>query len=584
MPPLLVGLLLAALLLGGVASAPWQRFVGAPSSPAGDHLWGLSVTAQGLWTQGPLIRDADDIGFPDGFRALQYEAANLLLFLPGYWLGGGGVAGRALGWNGLHAGVVVLGALGAALLGRRSIGPRPALLVMAAAFAGSPWLLAHPTMGHSEYLAVWMLPWALWAGGRFLAGEGLRWAVLAAACLATMAATASYLPVFLALVVTPWLGAEAWARRRPGRLLLMAALAVPPVLGFAWLMTLPWPQGHAALAGQFEAAQRPGLVLGPQLSGMLRLWPGPPEADNNEQAAYLGLAALALGAIGAAVDRRARAALALALGLGILTLGTVVQVGGQRWLLPAGWLEALVPPLAMVHFWQRLAPVLALPLALAAAIGADWLGRRAGRPLPVAIACGALLLVDQATWPRGLVLPAATTELAAPAALLRLVASAPPGALVPLPFALPNLAGPQVSTGPMLLWQLEHGRPISTRQALLSDGLLRTSWLLRTVGNSQADRPGRGEPGPVDQLSAPERACARADVAALRSQGFAALLLSLEAGEGDRLRPLLDPLFVERTDGAFVLYPLDVWEGGEEEGTPCALPAAARKLASVLRL
>ena len=42
---------------------------------------------------------------------------------------------------------------------------------------------------------------------------------------------------------------------------------------------------------------------------------------------------------------------------------------------------------------------------------------------------------------------------------------------------------------------------------------------------------------------------------------FAALLLSLQAGEGYRLRPLLDPLFVERVDGDFALYPLDAITG-----------------------
>ena len=54
---------------------------------------------------------------------------------------------------------------------RMSLSTRLLGLVLVAAFAASPFLLAHPWMGHSEYLPIVLWPWQIWSLRRWLRGE-----------------------------------------------------------------------------------------------------------------------------------------------------------------------------------------------------------------------------------------------------------------------------------------------------------------------------------------------------------------------------------------------------------------------------
>lgn len=588
LPSLLIAAVVALLMAWSVLPDPTGRLIGHPDTPGLDHLWGLWVTADGLWTHGPLLRDTPGANFPHGFRALQYEAANLLLFLPGFWLGGGGAAGAALGWNLLHAGAPLVGALGCWLLGRDLVGPEPAIAVLVAVFAASPFLLAHPAMGHSEYLPVMLWPWQIWLLRRWLRGGPVGLALLSGLLLGCMAATASYLPVFLALLSVPLavglVIGQPPAQRRWLHLLPVALVALVLVLAFGWALSLPWPRGHGAFAGQATAGLRPAPALESVLAGMLRLWPGEPLTDMNEQAAYPGLVALALGLLGAVRVRAARGWLALALVAFLLGAGPAVQAGETRLLLPAGLLTQLLPPLGLVHWWQRMAPVAALPLGVAALHGAHQLTRRLPWPGLVALLLAGGALADQATWPRGAVLPAPTMSMAPPSGLQPLLAQAAPGALLQVPLPIINLPGRPVSTGPYLAWQAAHGRAVSTRQALVGDSTLQHSYLARAVANRQA-HPGGGARGGslvgVGPLSATERRCALADGAALHDQGFAAVVLYTDQAGAEAVARLLDDLLGEpAVDLGVRLYSLDQLDPGEA----CDLPRPARVVASVLRL
>ena len=106
-----VGVLLALSWFGGVLLNPHVEALGGGWTEAPGHLWGLWVAADGLWSHGPYVRDAA-LGFPGTYRVHLMDPVNLLPFLPGYWLGGGGAMGATLGWNLLH-----LVALGVALWG-----------------------------------------------------------------------------------------------------------------------------------------------------------------------------------------------------------------------------------------------------------------------------------------------------------------------------------------------------------------------------------------------------------------------------------------------------------------------------------
>ncbi len=587
LPAVVLLLILAIVLAAPILGQPTARVLGSASSPTLDHLWGLWVTAEGLLQHGPFLRDSAGLAFPDGFRALQYEAPNLLLFLPGFWLGGGGPSGAALGWNLLSLGAPLLAGVGAWLLLRDELGDRPENAVGVAAFAGGAWMLASPFMGHSEYLAAALWPWHLWALGRLLAGGRWPWLLAAGLSLGAMAATASYLGVFLLLLEPPLaltLQRQAPLRRRALCLLGVALVALLVAGAFAVALVQPWPRGHGAFAGQLSLARRPIPGWRMVLHGLLRLVPGPLGLDTNEQAAYPGLVVLALGTLGAVVERRARPWLAVGLLATLLGAGVALRVGPQALMLPAGGLVQSHSLFAMVHWWQRIGVLSPLPLGVAAAFGARHLGLRLGWPSALALGLGLLILLDQSSFPRGWVLPPPSQPLPRAPALGPLLEALPPGGLVVYPLPLVHLPGEDpVSPGPYLVEQMSHGRPISTVQSLSADSTLRWSLLSRLVANRQAGHSGRasGETPGVGSLSPSQRACVAADMAALADHGFAGILLYRDRPSGPTvealLREALGPPAAESADHA--LWPI---KGPTNGARPCSLPEPAAAIVPVL--
>lgn len=441
---LVLGLMAVVLALGTAVLDPLHLAVGSADSAARDHLWGLWVTADSLFRSGPFIRDAPDVAFPIGFYGLQYEAANLMFFLPGYALGGGDATGAVLGWNLLHAGTAAAASAGCWLLGRDLMSARPELLVLMAAFACSPFLLAHPHTGHSEYLPVALWPWHLWALFRWLRGGTWRWAVMAGLSLGGMAATASYLPVFLTFLEVPLGAVLAWRAGPRGlaRLLLVATIALALAGAFGVALSQPWPRGHGALVAQMTATTVPFPSLQELMSGITRFWPGQPAMMSNEQPAYPGVVVCGLALLGAVFRKEARGWVLLgALGI-CLGLGVGLTHDAQRYLLPVGQLTHWLPMLGAVHFWERVAPLAALPLGIAAAYGTQVLGLRVHAPRAAAVALALAVVADQATWPRARVLPQPSFELRPPAELLEVLDELPKGALLQLPIPFVHLPGP----------------------------------------------------------------------------------------------------------------------------------------------
>lgn len=580
LPTLLVGLVLLVLTSASVVLAPTGLAIGRGDSAVPDHLWGLWVTAEGFFAHGPYLRDTSEIGWPEGFRALQYEAPNLLGFLPGYWLGGGGVRGAVLGWNLTHIGAVLLAVFGCWRLGRRWLGAEPQVALLSAGFAGSAFFALHPTMGHSEYLAVALYPLHLSWLGAYLEEGRPRHAALAAVSLGLMGATASYLPVFLAVIELPvaigWgLRAGPW-RRSLLRLVVVAVPAVVLVLGFVWAMTWPWPLGHGAFAGQAAVGQRPTPELSSVLHGLLRLWPGSLDVRMNEQPGYPGLVLLVLALVGTV--RAPRSALPwLVAGLSALALsaGPDVMLGGRPVPLPAGVLTMVLSPLRSVHWWERLGCLTPLPLGVAALHALPpgaW--RRT-------LALCALMLLDQGSFPeRGWPWP--SFDLSPPTDLLDALEEAPEGAVLELPLPLVHLPGRPVSTGAYLMWQPQHGRPITTVQTLQADRLLDRSYLVRVVGNRQGTRPGRVQreaPGSSGSLRVDELACARNDAALLAEEGLASVVLHTRLSGGRELEGLLQQVLGEpHTFGTVRRWDLVLGAQGDR----CLPPPLVRALLPVV--
>ncbi len=601
--PLAVGALVVAMQCGSALQHPLTRQVGSIYSEAPGHLWGLWTTAAGLFEHGPFVRAAE-VGWPDGYTRHLMDVSNLLLFLPGYWLLGGGAAGASLGWNLVHGGSIALGAAGLVALGRRLFGGNPdapyAIAVAIAVFCASPFLLQHPSMGRTEYLpAVW-LPlflalfhrWMRRPAGLTSAVEARPPAWVGVAAGLTLAAVVLggwYLAVFAAVLAPPV--AIAWSaglrpREVAARLVSVVAVAAVPVIP-AIRALLDAPPGGRGIGDEEPI---PSHVLANQL----RLGDVDPGMHMG-QPAYVGLAALVLavaGAIGA--PRRALGWLLLA-GWAFVAAAGPHGLGGRDpasmadpVVMPVAWLVAWVPPLTAVHDWSRMAVVAALPLALGAAWGVLALARWSRSPGPVVLAACALVLVDQASFPKRWTSDQPWFASQAPPRLIEGLATLPPGPIVALPVDIQHrLGGPEVR-GLGFLWQLQHGRPIpglpegKTDTTLVHSHLARLavlrqelSVMIRGGSVDSSVRPDVAPPPPSDE----DVRCARLDAADLRARGYVGVAVTTSLGGGADLDEYLTALL---GPPAFAEEPAWIWDLArvpDGAGAPCTLPQLPPRVA-----
>ncbi len=557
-PTALLLVLLLALTGGSVWLHPATRQLGSGASEGPIHLWSLWVAAEGLFSSGPLLRIAPEVAFPDGFAAHLMDPVSLLLFLPGFLLGGGGAAGASLGWNLLHAGAVLIAGLGAYRLAR-VLDPDPdsspwTAALMVAGVAGGSFLLSHPWFGRTELLALVLMPLHLALLLPWVRGDGgWRTGLGAGLLLGGVALGGGYAGVFALLLELPlglWLLAVSRQRRRVlGRLALVAGIALllasPAVL--ALLAYPPLSFGSLSDPAQFTV---PSLTPG-QLAWVLRLERPGAGALLMDQPVYPGVVLLALAGIGAALrPRRALLWLLLGLWLLVLALGRELELGGGEALpLPAALLAWLVPALAYIKFWSRLGILVPLPLAVAAGLGlAAMLRRCPSRLRPVlGLVLVAAVLADQATWPRPWA-PRPAFEAAMPAELGATIDALPPGALMHLPLEVPTAEGQLLETGFSILWSRQHDRAVTATPAEHGDQLLQRSNLARFAVNLQAGlasgvatSPGDlVRPGADGEASAREAGCLRRDAAVLAELGLGGLVLHIDRPGGPALAAVLE--------------------------------------------
>ena len=512
-PAVVATVLCTVLLLGSALVHPTTQAVGGAVTEAPVHLWGLWSAASGLWTHGPFVRHVE-AGWPSGFTAHLMDPINLLVFLPAYWLGGSGVRGAVLGWNLLHLVTITVGAVSIVRLARRLVGPQdgwaPGLAVLV--FCGTPFLLHTPNMGRSEYLPValyplhlallheWMRRPASGQGAVPAAAPRLRVGVMAGLTLGAVCLGGWYLSVFCGILNIVVGLAWSWrlrVREAVWRLLLVAAIGaaclVPAMIAF-WahpgnLHTAPFSEGWTPVVLSRDWYPAMGI------DELFRLTKGRDPVIWNDLVPYVGVVSLALGLIGIALRRPGAVqwmgftgiALSFAAGPYVVVIwGDNSSYGrSMSFLGPTGWLLTAVPLLADVHIWWRMASVAAVPAAIAAAIGLSglmaWLrARLEGRPnasrsvVTVAVVAMGAVLVDQTSYPASLAFPAATFSPAIPPGVADVVARLTPGMLVMLP--LQEKVAPdnfdETSAGRYLLWQLQHGYPISASEPTRQDNVV----------------------------------------------------------------------------------------------------------------
>ena len=579
---------------------PTEQALGAVGSEAPGHLWGLWIVIDSLWQQGPFVRSAAGVGFPGGFTAHLMDPVNLLPFGLGYLLGGGGVSGAVLGWNLLHLVAIALAGWGALrcvdLLVTREHPARPAVgLLLVAVIGGGSFLFAHPLLGRTEFLPGVLLPHLL---ADLLPGvqEGDRWRLLRAGlCLGAIALGGAYLAAFVGLTLLPvGLALLVRAHDKPARLLRLVAVAALGLLlwspaGLA-LDAHP-PRGQVSIWDSSLVMREPGPLWA--LSSLVRVGPEEALRTSLDPPAYLGLVAVGLALFGLLRDpRRVGPWVALAAWLTALAMGSTVSTGpgpgALTLLLPVSLLDRLVPALYNIKSWGRLGIFLPVPIGLAAAGGLLQLGRRLpARGLTLlALGLSALILVDQATWPRPDTLPRPTFGARQPAALGALLDRLPPGPIIPLPFELPLGRGELLEAGQWQLWRMQHGRPISASPEAITDVTLRTSFASQLLATRQLfgdHRKGRMASQVFKpEYAAEQAACARRDLPALIEQGFVAFVLWGERAGASSVKADLRAWFGEPTEveGAAEAWVLGALRA--EPGGPCPPPPQHSQVRLVL--
>lgn len=612
--------MLGILYVGPTLLHPLATQIGSSVSEAQGHLWGLWVTAAGLFQHGPLVRVAPGVSFPDGFVSHLMDPVNLFLFLPGYWLAGGGAGGASLGWNLLHLGALLLGCWGAWRLARE-LDPEAGALALAvpvAVLGAGPFLWGHPIMGRTEVLPGALWPWHLALLLRSVRTGSWRDASGAGLLLGGMALGGGYIAVFTALCQVP-LGLALLARspHRAGQLLWAAGLGILVALPGVWAM-LTWRPGEmsTSLLSQrpleVDAAMR-HLLHGKGLLGLLalvRVGERPDLAPFLEQPPYPGVVALSLGLAGVALrPRRTLPWILLAAWIGVLGLGYALPLGaeprpGNLLVLPAGWFQRAFRPLGWIREWSRIGILLPVPVAMAAFLGVGALGTRwarAGGLLAVlgVLACAA----DTLTWPRHPLWPRPVFHLAQPAGMDQALAAVPDGALLQLPLEVSVGEGIKFEAATYLLWQAQHHRPISTAPTVVSETALRDSVLARLAvtrqfalseeakGEGRLSFPRvppveRGLPGASGALSPEQVACLAVDAARLARQGYGALLIHPDRFMGPELEEMFSP-FLGAPDGVgegVRAWNLERLGQGADAALRCPPPPVPAKVRMMLRM
>ena len=497
--------------------------LGSPESDTIKHLWTLWWMKAQLSSGGGLHTTL--VNFPEGLTLFPIEPLNGLLSLALPF-------STVVNANVLALFHLTLTGLAAGWLGRLVSGNDRGAYAAGALLQGSAFVAFTLHVGVGELRQVWWLPLGL--GCLFQAHHTRAWGwfLALAAALAGCALSCFYHGLFLAAAVSVWalctlrFSMRLWV----GYALaagLSLALVLPTVTAFSGTFGKGRPQemfgahGEVLIDYRAEAAHLDDLVRPkePKLEPIAR------QERAYGGGRYLGVVALALAGV-VASPRRALPWLTLGVVGVVFALGSVlwlgenkVRVGGAALQLPLAWLnDALARHAEPINFPARFLAVPSVAIAVLGALGMRW--RWLYWLVPIAL--WDVAAHDLAVWPRRtLSLPdmrgldaktLAAAGIAGPLADLALAAESNEetrtlAVAAQLATGLPTQAVP--------LERLDDWAPEGN------------AWLrkrrISVLGNLA--RPGITAPTP-DELSA--------DLSALRSRGFAGVMLTHREGRGDQ--------------------------------------------------
>ncbi len=430
--------------------------LGHPDVDVWNHAWGFWWFWDTL-SAGRLPFRTDLVGAPQGGVLYFIDPLGALSALP--WVA---AFGTTAAWNLVLLGRIAMAGWATHGLCRSLSGPGAHNYVAGIAMASAPFLWVEIANGISEVVAVGWIPACLWAAVVAVpTREPRRWALLGL-CIGFATLACFYYGLLSGILVGCLLGANL-------------------VRGRGW-----WP-GVGLAGGVALAVAAPGLLLlrrsleapaalvsrAESLNGELlehnavdpREWVMPGDFHSVDFAARYGeafhhtlyLRWTVLLLVGWACWRR-RGEVAgwvgLALVSGVLGLGSLlwwdgawVTVGGRALSLPFGWLQALLPALAVTHP-ARLGLGAIVVTAVLAGWGLQGAGRRALWVVPLLLA--ETILASNAQWP----LP--TSPAAIPGVYRDFAAEDDPRAVLDLPASV----GRTMATSRYFWYQTVHRKPV----------------------------------------------------------------------------------------------------------------------------
>jgi hypothetical protein len=544
--PHAVGLAFALLFALPVLTAPTQMALGEACGMAGNDLWSMWASVDGAqWEAGQLGFPAA-ASSPDGFA-------------PAVWLLGHAlmpVLGNPIAvWNTIILMGFIALVLGTIALGRRvspdapNVAQLTLVLAVVGATAWSPLLRqlgagVMPLMLVPATLALvhaWVQPQSSWITG------------VAAAAMFTLSSLGHWGGSVLVLLMVPPMvvviaqhleGRQAWRRA-------FGALFPGLVIGMLHIVS-----SHHHLPGLPIEAGDIGPAWIHQVGSALVL-----PATAAVALPSLGMLLLALAGVSARPRSTAGWLLTATWGI-LLAAGTVG--GTPSRILPVNHLVDNIPLLENLYGWWAVAPLVAIPLGIAAMRGVEALHR--ARRDALAWAVLGLSLVDQAI-PAAMVTSPQRIAPRPSAAVQTALSSLPAGGVLQLPIETEDCT----LKGKHRLWQRFHQRPVSTAGLDGKDGGLQVSYIARISKDLANNPPPRASAD--SPLNPRVFMCAQADIATLIDLGFAAVSLDLQAGAhpalSESLEMVLGPPMLQ-DDEAMVWALADVAHADTLQ--PCPLP------------
>jgi hypothetical protein len=435
---------------------------------------------------------------------------------------------------------------------KSSVLPRVALVI---AIMGAPgWVTLVDYLGMSA-IPMMVLPLALSTIDKWIQPRAKPLLGLCAGTLGVVAASGHWVTSVLVMaVLIPMVVIQ--CRNIEGRQVWVRA-------GWA---TLPALMMCIVLVG-LNAAPHKGLRIPPETLGATWIYQleGALQLPATAVVALPGLGLLLLVLAGVAA-RPVRTVGWLLVGAWGILLAAGLGADGYQSLAPAHQLALRIPVLNHLDSWWAIAPLVSIPLGLIAMTGAEALHKVRRERLAAVVLM--MALVDQ-TIPNMRSQPDRAFPAEPPRGVQTALSNMPDGGVLQLPAADHMCTTHQ-------LWQLAHGRPVSTPPRGQADGGMKVSYIARLTARQVAEPGVRASTdSPIDPDTFE---CAASDIGTLQDLGFIAVVLDRSRG----LPPLVDqtlsfvlgePVFDDDEAAVWSLEKLE----SKASSRPCPLPKNPHK-------